>query len=175
MAAADHQTPINCRTCHNVHETYDAADMALTSNTPVTPWMGDVIGTTMTVDIGKGNLCANRHQPRSYDWEAELFGSGTSDTSSARKTTEDGSVTCHMAEPAYADEAGGHGWGMEYDDHGRETLWVEGCDGGCSGCHDVSLGGAEDVEAHKEMAKIWDDMDEDGVIDSTGAPVFWWT
>lgn len=200
-AAALHQTPINCRTCHLVHETYGAADIALRTSAPVDLWMGDVIGTTLTVDIGAGNLCSNCHQPRPYDWEADLFGtadsiqittsrfgphhgpqstlltgqggyefSGEDYTSSAHRGAEDGCVTCHMAEPAYADEAGGHTWGMEYDDHGHETLWVAGC-GASGGCHDVSSGAAEDglrEEAHAEMAAVWDDVDEDGAIDSAG-------
>jgi hypothetical protein len=200
-AAADHQTPINCRTCHLVHETYGASDIALRTSAPVDLWMGDVIGTTMTVDIGDGNLCANCHQPRPYDWEAGLFGtadsvtiptsrygphhgpqstvltaqggyefSGEDYTSSAHRGAEDGCVTCHMAEPAYADEAGGHTWGMEWDDHGDMLLWVAGC-GASGGCHDVSSSAAEEglvEEAEDEMALIWDDVDADGSIDTTG-------
>jgi len=199
-AAADHQTPINCRTCHNVHETYGAADMALTSETPVTLWMGDQIGVEMTVDIGKGNLCANCHQPRARDedtYYGELFGTGTemaitssrfgphhgpqstmltmqggyeydgvTYTSSSHRNAEDGCVTCHMAEPAYADEASGHTWSPKRD---NGEIWVVGC--GATGCHDVSTDDLEDVlrdEAEVEQSLIWDDVNDDGVLDSTG-------
>jgi hypothetical protein len=175
--------------------------MTLRASAPVDLWMGDVTGTTLTVDIGAGNLCSNCHQPRPYDWEAALFGtadsvtittsrygphhgpqstvltaqggyefSGEDYTSSAHRGAEDGCVTCHMAEPAYADEAGGHTWGMEWDDHGDMLLWVAGC-GGAGGCHDVSNSTAEEQlveDAEDEMALIWDDVDDDGAIDTAG-------
>ena len=69
-----------------------------------------------------------------------------------------------MAEPAYADELGGHTWRVEYDG----DLHVAGCG---DGCHDVSSGAAEDLlidEAEDEMALIWDDVDENGDIDTAG-------
>jgi len=52
-------TPQNCRTCHEIHTTYTDADWALTTTTPVT-----LFASGQTYDGGKGNLCANCHQPR---------------------------------------------------------------------------------------------------------------
>jgi hypothetical protein len=168
--------------------------------------MNQTAGSAFTVDIGKGNLCSNCHQPRPYSWYAELFGTGTemaittsrfgphhgpqstmltgqggyeyageTYVSSAHLNAAQGCVTCHMATPAYADEAGGHTWWMEYDDHGTETLWVKGC--GATGCHDVSTSALEDVlrdEAATERALIWDDVDANGeigaVLDVMGGP-----
>jgi hypothetical protein len=55
----DNPTPINCRGCHRIHETGTAADIVLRTEAPVT------LDLTMDqVDFGKGNLCANCHQPR---------------------------------------------------------------------------------------------------------------
>lgn len=52
-------SPPNCRTCHQIHTTYTKADFALTTTAPVT-----LIAGGETFDRGKGNLCANCHQPR---------------------------------------------------------------------------------------------------------------
>ncbi len=51
--------PQNCYTCHQIHQTYTEADWALTAQDPVTLWVGGE-----TVDVGRGNLCLNCHQPR---------------------------------------------------------------------------------------------------------------
>ncbi len=71
---------------------------------------------------------------------------------------------------------------MEFEDHGHEVLWVKGC-GAAEGCHtltapDLTGEAREDAEddladalrdkAEARMALIWDDVDEDGVLDSTG-------
>jgi formate-dependent nitrite reductase cytochrome c552 subunit len=60
-ASADVQDPLpqNCYTCHQIHQKYDSQDWALTASDPVTMWVGGE-----TVDVGKGNLCVNCHQPR---------------------------------------------------------------------------------------------------------------
>ncbi len=52
-------SPPNCRTCHLIHETNTAADFALRTTAPVT-----LVASGETFDSGKGNLCANCHQPR---------------------------------------------------------------------------------------------------------------
>lgn len=68
-AAADisDPAPINCRTCHTIHDTFTSADYALTATAPVTLYNADVVtGDTLTVDYGAaaGNLCARCHQAR---------------------------------------------------------------------------------------------------------------
>jgi hypothetical protein len=50
----------DCRACHQIHTSYTDADWALETTAPVTLYA--VEGTTF--DGGKGNLCANCHQPR---------------------------------------------------------------------------------------------------------------
>jgi hypothetical protein len=51
--------PVNCYTCHQIHQTYTADDWALTQSNPVTI---DLTGET--VDFGNSNQCVNCHQPR---------------------------------------------------------------------------------------------------------------
>ncbi|MDZ4231016.1 MAG: cytochrome c3 family protein [Dehalococcoidales bacterium] len=52
-------TPPNCRTCHDIHNTYTEADFALRTTEPVTLYASGA-----TFDMGEGNLCATCHQPR---------------------------------------------------------------------------------------------------------------
>ncbi len=52
-------SPQNCRTCHEIHTTYTAADWALKTTAPVT-----LLASGETFDMGDGNLCATCHQPR---------------------------------------------------------------------------------------------------------------
>jgi hypothetical protein len=56
----------DCRTCHQIHTTYTSEDFALETTDPVAFYaLPDV-----TFDGGKGNLCANCHQPRAAFPEA---------------------------------------------------------------------------------------------------------
>jgi hypothetical protein len=50
----------DCRTCHQIHTTFTSTDWALETTDPVKLYA--VEGATF--DGGKGNLCANCHQPR---------------------------------------------------------------------------------------------------------------
>lgn len=52
-------TQPQCRTCHMVHTNFDTTDYDLRTTDAVELWISDA-----TVDYGKGNLCANCHQPR---------------------------------------------------------------------------------------------------------------
>ncbi|MBK8504927.1 MAG: hypothetical protein IPL46_23545 [Saprospiraceae bacterium] len=122
-------TPINCRTCHMIHETYDITDYDLRTTAPVTLINGG------TVDFGKGNLCITCHQSRPYvvpvvgsdstvisssRWgthhgpqSALVFGLGGYEvpgsleyTSSPHKDViPDGCISCHMAN-AFGDSGG---------------------------------------------------------------------
>ena len=49
-----------CRACHQIHTSYTAADWALETTDPVALYALEDV----TYDGGKGNLCANCHQPR---------------------------------------------------------------------------------------------------------------
>lgn len=53
--------PINCYTCHKIHQSYSQEDWALTQTEPVTLWVGG-----QTVDLGKSNLCISCHQSRTF-------------------------------------------------------------------------------------------------------------
>ena len=66
MSEVTHQ---DCRTCHQVHTTYTGEDWALETTDAVSL---SAVGETF--DGGKGNLCANCHQPRSLVGEADADG-----------------------------------------------------------------------------------------------------
>ena len=61
-ANVSNPAPVNCRTCHMIHDTYTSADYALTASGPVTMKLTGV----GDVDFGDkaGNLCAQCHQAR---------------------------------------------------------------------------------------------------------------
>jgi hypothetical protein len=50
----------DCRACHNIHTTYTSEDWSLESTDPVDLYAFEGV----TFDGGKGDLCANCHQPR---------------------------------------------------------------------------------------------------------------
>jgi hypothetical protein len=50
-----------CKTCHGVHETFEAADYALRANSPA----AFIIDANTSPDFGNSNLCKNCHQSRS--------------------------------------------------------------------------------------------------------------
>src|SRR5664279_5727869 len=54
-------SPINCRTCHYIHTAYDSTDWNLRSTSQVVLQINKSI---TLPDLGKGNLCAQCHQPR---------------------------------------------------------------------------------------------------------------
>ena len=65
----DDQTPISCRTCHNVHSAYDETDWALTFTDQVTETIfgyeaGDSYESYSFNDYGDGNMCLQCHQAR---------------------------------------------------------------------------------------------------------------
>lgn len=155
-AAIENPSPVNCRTCHQIHTTYTDDDYALTTTADVQLWAGG------TVDFGDGNLCASCHQGRPID-EAEIpvvngpdvtfesmrygyhhgpqaqilgglggfaFEASIDDGIHAHGASTVGCPTCHMADP-FGAQAGGHTWAMSYLYHGH----VEDLVAGCQGCH----------------------------------------
>lgn len=66
--AEDVQTPISCRTCHNVHMAYDSTDWALTIDDQVTEtllgYSSPNVEQTSFNDYGSGNQCLQCHQSR---------------------------------------------------------------------------------------------------------------
>jgi hypothetical protein len=155
-ATMSNPTPVGCRTCHKIHETYTPSDWQLKGADPVTLIVG---GET---DQGTGNTCANCHQAR----DAGIIGStpgegevtitspywgphhGTqanmiaadggfeipgdmSYTTGPHSSMEGGCVTCHMAEP-YGVQSGGHQMAMGYAYHGSTVPNTAGCED----CHE---------------------------------------
>ncbi len=150
LATIENPAPQNCYTCHEIHQTYTPADWTNTTTSPVELWINGTI-----VDFGKGNLCANCHQPRipnplpiiggdsviitSPYWGVHhgpqagiLAGTGGYEIGSGYSNSDhttvvtDGCVTCHMAE-AFGVQAGGHQMGMTYLYHGHEKINTTGC------------------------------------------------
>ncbi len=183
--------PPNCYTCHNIHSTYTPADYSFTYADPLNLWIND-----QPVDFGKGNLCANCHQPRIPDplpvvgggdftitspyWGAHHgpqaailggtggyeVGSGYSNSNHTTAVT-DGCVVCHMAE-AYGDQAGGHTMKMHYEYHGKEKLNTA----GCVACHPNADGLAALIEITQDdinnlLGNLKGILLDQGLIDST--------
>ena len=166
----DNPSPINCRTCHQIHTTYTDADYALTTTAPVDLWINGE-----TIDLGDGNLCAQCHQPRVPSPLPAMGGADVTITSGYWGThygtqstvlaatggyeftgpatyptaphfhgdvsvNPDGCSTCHMA-AAYGAQSGGHTMYMAYMYHGSATPNTDGCE-----------------ECHSSAAD-WDDFD----------------
>lgn len=125
-------SPMDCRTCHDVHMTYTEADWALTGDSTAV----SLEYTDGTFDKGASNLCANCHQIRNElpvaaaDGTIELtstrFGThhgveanmllgegGLGDVSGSESPhyslIEEGCVSCHMG------EEGNHTWEPEVE------------------------------------------------------------
>ncbi|UCD53370.1 MAG: hypothetical protein JSW27_12115 [Phycisphaerales bacterium] len=164
----------DCRACHQIHTSYTTADWALETVDPVTLYAFEGV----TYDGGKGNLCANCHQPRraiaapdadgniavtSTHWgphhgpqSAMLLGVGgasaAGDASLHGTFVADGCVTCHVG---------------ENDSHTFEAV-----DASCLECH------AEDFDTEgfqDEIQELIDQLGEllvaKGLLDEEGHPV----
>jgi hypothetical protein len=158
LAVVDGPAPINCRTCHQIHTTYESGDFALATTDAVTLLAGG------TFDVSDAaNLCANCHQARAYEEDLTgatatlatragyhhgpqanvLTGQTAMDMGSFTVPADGtqfgphakGCETCHMQEP-YGAQAGGHTWDMRYVYHGAEAILVPSTtEAGCTGCH----------------------------------------
>ncbi|MCI0522384.1 MAG: collagen-like protein [Bacteroidales bacterium] len=162
-SAADISVPvnpmqINCYTCHKIHQTYTAADLALTKPGQQTL---DVKynGADVIWNKGNSNQCVACHQERVvspapvYDGPDFAITSarigphhapmanlvlgkhpfelpGTAHPTANPHSTASGCLTCHMSTP-YGYQAGGHNMGVWYDSHGTETMLMT----GCTTCH----------------------------------------
>lgn len=157
--AITNPTPINCRTCHPIHESYSLDDYSLRTNTAVNLIVGNA-----QYNYGNSNLCANCHQARSvspypvegganvtitnarygphYGPQSNMLagkgpypipGSMPYLNSAHTNLVTDGCVTCHMS-PATANWAGGHQMNVAYTTPaGASAYQYTGCL--ASGCH----------------------------------------
>lgn len=170
-------TPINCRTCHMIHETFDITDYDLRVTDPVELINGGV------VDFGNGNMCINCHQSRPYDipdlstdsteitnkrWGTHhgpqstlVFGLGGYEVPGSIEYTDsphkdvitDGCITCHMA-TAFGNSGGGHTFNMKYESHGRMTDNVVACQACHAGIEDFNINGTQD-----EITALLDELE----------------
>lgn len=159
VAAIPNPTPVNCRTCHNVHKKYDTTDFALTYKDPVTLKYGG-----QTVDFGEGNICTKCHQARTFSPVPTVGGDSITvtyfrwgphygvnsnvvagiggfeipgpesypSTNPHKNFIKDGCVTCHMAPSIYS-VVGGHSFKMEGELEGSEIQNVSAC--ASTNCH----------------------------------------
>ena len=197
----DDPTPINCRTCHQIHTTYTSADYALTQTDPVTMMFGGG-----TFDQGAGNLCASCHQGRpisgapvlggaavavgsrygvhhgpqalvlsaqgAYEFTGSKTVPSSPNTHGKATLNADGCASCHMA-AAYGAQSGGHTWKMAYDYHGTMEDNVAGCN--VSGCHngDIEDFDYEDVQTDVEalLAGLAVQLKRIGIMSASGGSV----
>jgi hypothetical protein len=147
--AIQNASPVNCRTCHNIHETYTKADWSLAKTDAVTLELtGDVY------DKGSSNLCASCHQPRTST-KIPVAGGADIEITSARfgphhgpqssmllgvggygeykgssvhyDSVDEGCITCHMTDTAFGNLAGGHTMNVTYDAEGESAEYLTGC------------------------------------------------
>jgi len=164
----------DCRACHAVHTSYTTADWALETTEPVVLYAFDDI----TFEGGKGNLCANCHQPRrtiaapdadgniavtSTHWgphhgpqSAMLMGMGgagnvVSSGSMHYRIVGDTCVSCHIG----AD--GSHSF--------------EAVDASCSPCHDEEFDAGASQAAVQELVTQLHDLLEAKGLYHDGHPV----
>jgi hypothetical protein len=148
----------DCRACHQIHTSYTSADWALETGNPVTLYaLPDAV-----FDGGKGDLCANCHQPRrdfpvaengmitgiSSHWGPHhgpqsammlgLAGSVKGNSGAHYALVRNTCVTCHMGDNA---------------SHGFEPSV-----GACQLCHP----GTEDFDIHGVQTEIQGMIDELG-------------
>ncbi|MBN2805952.1 MAG: cytochrome c3 family protein [Prolixibacteraceae bacterium] len=149
----DNPTPINCRTCHPIHETFTSDDFALRTTDSITLMNGDIY------NYGQSNLCVNCHQARPISpypdlsssekvtissihygphhapqanmfmstGPVEIKGSMPYLNSAHTKMVYNGCVTCHMS-PATGVLGGGHQMGVKYTTvSGSEAYQYTGC------------------------------------------------
>lgn len=132
--------PVNCYSCHNIHQTYTEADWALTANDPVTLWINDA-----TVDLNNSNQCLNCHQPRLPSPALPAVGEeGMVDISSTRYGPH------HGAQGAMFTGEGGYEIGEGYT-NSAHTDFVNntaGEKGACVYCHMAELIDGRDAGGH---------------------------
>jgi hypothetical protein len=166
----------NCRTCHQIHTTYTAADFALTASDPVL-----LYASGETYDGGMGNLCVGCHQPRRQIAEATdgmievdsthwgphhgpqstmllgIGGAGVEGSPSAHSSmVEDTCVSCHVSES--------NGF-----DHSMEPAVAS-----CTGCHadaeDFDINGLQ-TEVEELAEELGELLKAKGLLDEEGHPV----
>jgi hypothetical protein len=190
-------TPVNCRTCHTIHETFTFYDYDLRTALPV-----DLMQGSTTYDYAKSNLCVNCHQGRSvtpypevggeditianarygphYATQANIFtgigpveipGSMVYLNSAHTTHVKDGCITCHMS-PSTGNWAGGHQMSVKYNtSSGADAYQYTGCL--ASGCHESSstvtaLINPNRIEIQGLMEELNNTLQSKGLLNASG-------
>lgn len=159
-------TPVNCRTCHNIHKNFDIADYALTT-TDAVELTGD-IPMAATFDMGKGNLCVNCHQTRERNYGLDPNGSGEIEISSSHWGPHHGPQSNILLGVGGFEISGS----VSYEHSPHKTVVADGCvtchmvndshtfepdDDACESCH----GGDFDYEAKQtEIAELYEELNQ---------------
>jgi hypothetical protein len=193
-ADVSNPSPVNCRTCHQIHTLYTDADYSLTTSAPVDLRVGEA-----SWDFGNGNLCAECHQARPMDaaeiptiggapvtFTSSRYGyhhgpqaqvlaglggfklPGSMNYPTLRHTHADddtGCPRCHMAEP-FGAQAGGHTWALSYLYHGEEEPLIAGCQTCHSSVEDFDfLNVRPEIEA--KLDELRDVLRDIGIVSAT--------
>ena len=190
IAGIPSPAPINCRTCHKIHETYTTADYRLRTSTAVEMIMG---GPAASYDYGSSNICAQCHQGRAvspypvaggepvtltaanarfgphYGTQAnmmlgkgayEIAGSMPYSNSPHTSAVTSGCVTCHMQGNPQGLVAGGHQMGINYSAYGSSAQLLSGCT--VSGCHSNAAAVKSMFEENRtEIMAMYDQLYEE--------------
>ncbi len=196
-AAPSNPSAIGCRTCHNIHTSYERSDFSLAVTGPVDFRADFMAG--KTYNKGNSNLCVSCHQPRNatlptvgggdFTVTSSRFGPhhgpqgallsgyggyevpGSLPYANTAHTTmiSDGCITCHMQE-AFGRQSGGHTMKMEYEYHEAITLNVAGCQACHSGTKDFDVNGAV-TEIEALGAQLEGMLVADGLLTASGSAV----
>jgi len=191
LTAIQNPAPVNCRTCHMIHETYTAADWGMRTTDPI-----KLVINGETIDLaGSANLCGKCHQSRKPDPYPTLDKGDITITSSywgphygsmAPIMASTGAIeipgnlpynvvsahkdvpcyTCHGGQ-AYGAQAGGHTFYMSYAYHGSSRANVA----VCKECH-AAIGSNFDLynrqtEIDEILTMLEDQLIADSLIDET--------
>ena len=194
----DNPTPVNCRTCHKIHETYSYDDYDLrTTDSVVLEFSGEIY------NYGNSNLCANCHHARTVDplpviggdsvtitnshygphhatqadillgeGGFEIAGSMPYLNSSHTNLVKEGCVTCHMT-TASGMLAGGHQMNIQYvGSRGSVDYEYAGCYN--SDCHADEDEIAALIEPNRELidsllVDLKDSLTVSGILKSSGS------
>jgi hypothetical protein len=176
VAQPDNPSPVNCRTCHEIHTTYTSADYGFTATDPV-EFVNPQHGTANFQ--GAGNLCAQCHQGRPLSPYPVVDGAdveigsrrygyhhgpqGTIQAAVGGFFSESpgqhvhalyGCQHCHMGN-AYGNAAGGHTFNLSYEYHGSVEDLVVGCN---DGCHSGAVDDFNHNGLQTEVATLLDEL-----------------
>jgi hypothetical protein len=115
--------PINCRTCHKIHETYTAEDWNFRSTTAVRSRMDS---THITFDMGKSNVCIRCHQARTVTPYPNLASADSMKLTSTRYGTHYGpqsNIFTGVGKSSGVEIPGS----VPYINSGHSSLLTDGC------------------------------------------------